>query len=73
MGSHLYVESKNQKKIKQRTTRNKLIEKTNWGFPKAGGAGWEVREMGEGSQKVQTSKYKTSNSWGCYIQHDNNS
>ena len=28
-------------------------------------------EMGEGSQKVQTSGYKLNKSWGCNVQHGN--
>ena len=29
--------------------------------------GLEVCEMGEGSQKAQTSNYKISKSWGCNV------
>ena len=32
--------------------------------------GWRVGEMGKGGQKVQTSSYKISKSWGCDVQHD---
>ena len=28
-------------------------------------------EMGEGSQKAQTSSYKINKSWGCNVQHGN--
>ena len=33
------------------------------------GQGVGVGEMGEGGQK-QTSGYKTNESWGCNVQHD---
>ena len=33
------------------------------------GRGW-VAEMGEESQKVQTSSYKINESWGCDVQCD---
>lgn len=32
--------------------------------------GWQrVGEMSKGGQKVQTSGYKISKSWGCTVQH----
>ena len=35
----------------------------------ARGEGWEVHEMGEGGQKVQTSSYKTNKFRRCNVQH----
>lgn len=33
------------------------------------GGGGQVAEMGEGSQKVQTSSDKINKPWGCNVQH----
>lgn len=30
---------------------------------------WEVAEMGDGGQEVQTSSYEMKKSWGCDVQH----
>ena len=43
-------------KTKLISTQNKLVV--------ARGRGWSVDDMGEGGQKVQTSGYKISKSWG---------
>ena len=64
--SHLYVES-----LKNKTM---LIDTgTDWWLPEMAEAGgwWLVvgGQMSEGHQKVQTSNYKISKSWGCNIQH----
>ena len=48
--------------------KNKLIDAENR-FVVARGGGGQVGKMGEGSQKVQTSSYKISKSWGYNVQH----
>jgi len=46
-------------------TENRLVVATSWGR--------EVGEMGKGSQKTQTSSYKTSKSWGYNVKHGDDS
>lgn len=33
--------------------------------------GWEVRELGDGGQEIQTSSYKIHELWGSKVQHGN--
>ena len=65
------IKNKNQK---QKTTKQRkpssYIQNTDRWLPEAR---WGVAEMGEGSQKVQTSSYKINKSWECNVQHGNSS
>ena len=63
-----YVESlKKKKKTELIESENRLIvpRGRNWGSGSRGGVG----EIGEESQKLQTSSYKINKSWGYNIQH----
>ena len=53
--------------------RNLNSEHTPTHKEQTGGCqGWGVwGGTGEGGQKVQTSSYKISKSWGCNVQHGN--
>ena len=51
-----YMWNLKKPKTKLISTQNKLVV--------ARGRGWSVDDMGEGGQKVQTSGYKISKSWG---------
>ena len=53
----LYVRSKNKTKKKNKW-KNKVIDTENRLVAGTRGRGWEVGEMDEGSQNVQTSCYK---------------
>ena len=59
--SHLYVESKKNKKQIHRN-RDQIC-----GCQKQGGG---VGELDEGGQKVQTSGYKINKYWGYNVQYD---
>ena len=52
----------NLKKKKQTNRKSKLMD-TEKRLVVHRGSGWGVSEMGEGSQKVQTSSYKINKSW----------
>ena len=45
-------------------TKNKLTD-----TEAARGRGWEIGEISEVGQKVQTSSYKINKSWGSNVQH----
>ena len=47
---------------------NQSMKQRDW-LPEVGGGRWG--KMGEGGQKVQTSSYKISKSWGGHVQHGN--
>ena len=40
---------------------------------RCGGEGWGLGETGEGGQKIQTSCDEIKKSWGCKVQHRDNS
>ena len=48
---------------------SKLTDPTENRLAVARGRGWDVCEVGEQGQKVQTSGYKISKSWGSNVQH----
>ena len=50
--------------------KSEFIEKNRLVVARSGGGKWEVGEMGEGCQKVQTSRYKINKSWGWKVQHN---
>ena len=60
--TNLYVESKTKQNEKNLSLQ---IQREVWLLPGVGD-GWVTMEVG---QEVQTSSYKLSQSWGCYVQH----
>ena len=44
------------------------MQRADWWLPEVW---WGECEMGEGSQKVQTSSYKINKSWGFNVQRGN--
>ena len=53
-------------KKKEETPVNSQIQRTDWWLPIEGVG---MAEMGEGSQKIQTSGPKIRKSWGYKVQH----
>ena len=46
--------------------KDSQIQRTDWWLPEAG---WEVDEIHEGGQNVQSSSYKINESYICNVQH----
>ena len=57
-----FTHMRNPKKTKVMDTVNRFVLAREEGC-------WEVNEMGEGDQKVQTSRYKIKKSLGCNVQY----
>ena len=59
-------------KTKQKQKPNQTKNPRAHGYREQIG-GWLRVEVGEGGLKVQIANYKMNKSWGCNVQHGNNS
>lgn len=55
--------------LKNKSTQKKLIEK-HVKFVVTRSGGWDMEQLDENGERMQTSNYKTNNFIGCNVQRD---